>query len=184
MDKITAPCRTDYKAYRSSGTRPIESIIWILLHSTEVAATAAQIAKSFSRRTAEGSAHLTVDDNYCYRSLRNDQIPWAAPGANTKGFHIEQCGFASWSKASWMQHENMLDRAAYKVALHCHYFNIPPRFITAAGLKAGHKGISTHAEVSKAFPNSQGNHHDPGTGWPRDYFMALVKSHYDALADE
>jgi hypothetical protein len=71
----------------------------------------------------------------------------------------------------------MLKRGAYKAARHCKLFKIPPVFVTAAGLKAGKRGITTHAEVSKAFPNDAGNHHDPGAGWPAQYFVKLVKEY-------
>jgi hypothetical protein len=54
-------------------------------------------------------------------------------------------------------------------------------WVPAAGLKAGHKGITTHAEVSLAFPNKQGNHHDPGTGWPRALFVSLVQHYLETL---
>ncbi len=181
-DPIKADCHTDYKATRHSGTRPVSAITWIVMHSTEVDATAKEIAESFARPAAEGSTHLVVDDPSCYRCLTNDQVPWAAPGANTNGFHIEQCGFAKWTAAQWMAHKPMLSRGAFKVAYHCHLFNIPPVFVVSHDLGGGKKGVTTHAEVSKAFPNDQGNHHDPGTGWPRSYFMGLVSTYYNQLA--
>jgi hypothetical protein len=181
-DPINADCRTDYHAAHSSGTRPLDKITLIVLHSTE-GGTAKTIAQYFSSRAAGGSAHLVVDDSSCYRCLTNEQIPWAAPGANTQGFHIEQCGYASWTASEWNRHLKTLQRAAFKTAYHCHLFNIPVRFVNAAGLRAAKKGITTHAEVSKAWPNRQGNHHDPGTGWPRAEFIALAQKYYDELAN-
>lgn len=180
MSAIGANCKTTYKASRSSGTRPKGAVKWIVMHSTE-GGTAASIARYFASKTAKGSAHLVVDDKDCYRCLSNDQVPWAAPSANTSGFHIEQCGYAAWTTEEWEKHLPMLHRAAYKAAVHCAYFKIPARFCTAADLKAGRKGITTHAEVSKAFPNNEGNHHDPGVGWPRALFLGLVKHYLSAL---
>ena len=43
------------------------------------------------------------------------------------------------------------------------------QFIDAEGLKAGKKGVTTHAEVSKAFKKS--NHTDPGLGFPMDRIL-------------
>jgi hypothetical protein len=123
-----------------------------------------------------------VDDASCYRTLDNDQVPWGAKGANYAGFHIEQCGYAKWSAVIWKKHMNTLRRAAYKTALHCHYFNIPVRWVPAAGLKAGTKGITTHAECSKAFGGDM--HHDPGKGWPRVLFMGLVSYYHAKLAKQ
>ena len=170
---INATCRTQYKAYRTSGYRPLSAIKWIVLHDTE-GGTAESIARYFSSRNAGGSTHLVLDDHDCYRCLTNDQVPWGAKGANYAGFHIEQCGFARWSLSTWKLHIKMLRRAAYKTALHCKKFNIPIRFVGAADLRVGNKGITTHAECSKAFG---GSHWDPGPGWPKSLFMGMVRTY-------
>lgn len=181
MDVITSNCRTTYKAVHSSGVRPDSAVKLIVMHSTESDASARQIAQYFATPASGGSAHLVVDDNSCYRCLTNEQVPWGAPGANTDGFHIEQVGFAAWTAAQWEEHLSMLHRGAYKAAYHCNLFKIPATFVTAEGLKASKRGITTHAQVSLAFPNAQGNHHDPGTGWPQDLFMGLVKHYLAAI---
>lgn len=180
MDRIDAPCRTPYKAFHHGGTRSLNDVRLIVMHSTE-GGTAESIAHYFSQSNAGGSAHLVVDDNACYRCLPNNIVPWGAPGANTQGFHIEQCGYAAWTKDEWEKHDKTIERAAFKAAYHCKLFGIPARFVDAAGLKAGKRGITTHAEVSKAWPNDAGNHHDPGTGWPRDEFIQRVKDYLAAL---
>jgi len=132
-------------------------------------------------RALELAEHLVGDDDHCYRCLADNVIPWGAPGANEQGFHIEQCGYAAWTAPEWKQHLGTLKRAAFKTAYHCHKFGIPVTFVTAAGLRAGKHGITTHAEVSKAWPNDSGNHHDPGTGWPRTSFMTWVRLYYKQL---
>ena len=175
MDAIAATCHTDYMpASKTSGTRPLDAIRLLVLHSTEGGGSAKNVAEFFHGPSAEGSAHLVVDDDACYRCLANEQIPWAAPSANTDGFHIEQVGYAAWTAAEWEKHLNMLHRTAYKLAYHSKLFGIPLVFVDAAGLRAGHKGVTTHAEVSKAYPNSQGNHHDPGTGYPMRLVLNLA----------
>lgn len=173
MTPIKSSCNTKYKAYRTSGYRPIRAVKWIVLHDTE-GGNAESIARYFSSPLAGGSTHLVVDDNDCYRCLTNDQIPWGAQGANYQGFHIEQCGYARWTRTEWLKHMTMLRRAAYKTALHCVLFNIPVRFVKADDLNAGKKGITTHVECSKAFG---GDHSDPGPGWPRFLFMGMVKAY-------
>jgi len=141
--------------------------------------SAATAAAWFANPHSRGSAHLCVDDRECYRTLDNSQIPWGAPGANRRGFHIEQAGFARWSTAIWTTHLGTLKRAAYKAALHCHAFGIPPRVVTASGLRAGVEGITTHAECTRAFG---GDHTDPGRLWPRRLFMSYVRRYYGELA--
>lgn len=177
MSKISSACITTYQANKTSGYRPATAIKWIVLHDTE-GGTAESIARYFRSPSSGGSTHLVVDDNDCYRCLTNDQVPWGAKGANYAGFHIEQCGFARWSLKIWKTHLPMLRRAAYKTALHCKKFNIPVRFVDAAGLKAGKKGITTHVECSKAFG---GSNYDPGPGWPRALFMGMVRTYRLAM---
>jgi len=174
MDPIKAAChRTYFPADKTSGMRRPEEIRWIVLHSTE-GGTAESVARWFQSEASGGSTHLVVDDEECQRCLNDNQVSWGAKGANRYGFHIEQCGFARWKKDDWLLHRKTLERAAYKTALHCKKFGIPPIFRTAAGLKANMKGITTHVECSRAFG---GSHWDPGNGWPRTLFMAMVKGY-------
>lgn len=183
MDAVNADCRGGYKAVHHGGSRAGSDITLIVLHSTE-GGTAKSVAEYFTTAASGGSAHLVVDDDHCYRCLDNTQIPWGAPGANSQGFHIEQCGYAKWTAAEWKQHDKTLQRAAFKTAYHCHLFHIPPRFVVAADLASGKRGITTHAEVSKAWPNDAGNHHDPGTGWPRGHFIGLTARYYAELNND
>jgi hypothetical protein len=176
-DPITALCRRTYTAAHNSGTRDVKSVRWIVMHSTE-GATAESAASWFTNPKSQGSAHLCVDDTVCFRTATNETVVWGAPGANEHGFHIEQAGFARWSAVIWRSHRRTLQRAAYKAALHCRYFGIEPVFVTAPGLNVGRKGITTHAECTKAFG---GDHTDPGPLWPRRYFMRLVRGYYAEL---
>lgn len=177
----TANCSRQYKAIRHSGTRPLDAIKWIVMHSTE-GPTARSAAAWFTMPGAQGSTHLVLDDEECYRTLADNQVPWGAPGANYNGFHIEQAGFARWTSLMWSRnHWRMLNRGAYKAALHCRKFGIPPVFVTARGLKADKQGITTHKECTDAFQGGIG-HYDPGPGWPRRMFMLMVKRHHKKLA--
>lgn len=170
-------------AYRESGTRPLSDIKYIVLHDTEGGGSAANIASYFHGSSAEGSAHLVVDDHGAYRCLADNVIPWGAPGANTDGFHIEQLGYASWTKAEWMQHDDMLHRVAYKVAQHCKLFGIPCKYRTAAAVKAGTPGVTTHLQITRSgIGGAAGTHTDPGTGYPIGYVMALAQAYLKALA--
>ena len=125
-----------------------------------------------------GSAHLCVDDKECYRCLANEAIPWGAPGANENGFHIEQAGFARWSAVIWKSHVNTLRRCAWKTAVHCKQFGIPPVFVKADDLKVEKRGITTHREVTKAFG---GTHTDPGPFYPVSMAMWFVRRYYKQL---
>jgi len=176
MDAFSKPCsKAYYPASQRSGERPLKDIRLIVMHDTE-GGTAESIARYFASASAGGSTHLVVDDVECYRCLANTMVPWGAPGANYQGFHIEQCGYARWSAVIWRSHLRTLKRAAYKAAFHCVKFDIPAVFLDAVDLKAGRKGITTHAECTKAFGPSSG-HTDPGPFWPRRLFMSLVRKY-------
>jgi hypothetical protein len=191
VQPIQATCdRQFYPAAKKSGERSESLIHWIVLHDGE-APSAASMAEYFRSSRAGGSAHLCLDDKWCYRCLSNTTIPWGAAssfGANTHGLHIEQAGYAAWSAVIWRKHIRTLNRAAYKTALHLHRFHLPVRFVTAGGLLRGEKGVTTHAEISKASrkqdPRHARNysHSDPGRLWPRRLFMARVRHYYRELA--
>lgn len=175
---VSANCDTRFTAAYHGGIRaPADTVKWIVLHDEE-ASSAESAARYFTTKAAKGSAHLCVDDSECFRCLPNKVIAYGAPGANERGFHIEQAGFGKWSLTTWLLHRQTLRRAAYKTAYHCALFNIPPSFVFASGLALGKPGVTTHAECSKAFG---GDHTDPGLFWPRRTFMGYVREYYAQL---
>jgi hypothetical protein len=175
-----SPCRV-LRAAHDSGIRRASDIDLIVLHSTE-GGTAESVALMFSHASARASTQLVVDDEDCYRMLPDLVIPWAAPGANSDGLHIELCGFARWERAIWRGHEPMLKRAAFKAAKWCWQYKIPRRWLTVSELKTDKRGFTTHADVNAAFKRS--DHWDPGDGFPRPYFLDLVKHSYKQIVEE
>jgi len=176
-DDIRAVCHRDFTAAHDSGHRDTKLVKWVVLHSTE-GMTAAAAANWFSNPKSAGSAHLVVDGTICYRTLANDRVPWAAPGANEDGFHIEQAGFAHWSLTTWLAHRKTIERAAYKTAVHLDLFKLPAVFVGWRELRADLPGVTTHAECTKAFG---GDHTDPGPFWPRWLFMRRVRAYLAEL---
>ncbi len=176
---IKANCNTRYHARRSSGRRPLSVVDLIVMHCTQ-GSTAQAAASWFANPDSAGSAHLCVDDNFCFRTMEDNEIPWGAPGANYHGIHIEQAGFVTYSKAIWSNtHRRTIMRAAYKAAHRCKKYGISTRFLTSNQLRQGIRdGITTHYECTKAFG---GNHTDPGPNWPRFLFMALVRMYHTAM---
>ena len=192
-DPISRECRHDFAAYHHSGDRRPASIRYIVLHSTE-GDTAKDAASWFQNPNSGGSANLVVDDNTCYQTLRDDVIPWGAPPLNTHGFHIEQAGYARWSRAEWLKHEGTIERAAFKAALRVKWYKIRPVVLDVEALKQDfgpdlgngaipvnpgglNGGIVTHHTVSDAYKLS--DHTDPGTGYPIDVFMTHLAHYLD-----
>jgi hypothetical protein len=114
---IAAGCSRRYSAVRRSGTRDVAQIGLIVIHCTQ-SNSARSSAQWFENPSAQGSAHLVLDEHECYRTLDDNVIPWGAKGANTRGFHIEIAGWAEWSRDEWMKRSQALRRAAYKAAVH------------------------------------------------------------------
>lgn len=180
IQPLKASCLRDFRAVRTSGTRQLTVIRWIVLHSTE-GETARGSASWHANPNAKGSAHLHVDDRECYRTLTDDVIPWGAPGANTMGWHIEHAGRAAngpggipprWTREKWLSHKETLRRGAFKSARHAVKFGIPIKLLTTDELRAGKKGFITHAMCSKVFG---GDHSDPGSNFPLDVYMEFAK---------
>lgn len=179
IPKLNKPCSTHFRAVHSSGPRKAAQIKNVCIHSTE-GDTAEGAASWFANPKSGGSANLVIDNVSCFKTLPDLVIPWAAPGLNTQGFHVELAGHAAWSRAQWLDKRQTLDRAAYKVAQRCALYKIPPRWVGPIGLRLGVRGLTTHRAVTYAWPilaRKAGWHTDPGTGFPRDVFLSLVKTH-------
>jgi len=175
MNRYARICQQGPRASKDSGFRRAKDIRWIVVHSAE-GTSAGGVAAWFARKNATASTQLAVDDSKCIRMLPDLIVPWGAPGANENGVHVELCGYARWSRAEWLSHMDMLQMAAYRCAVWCHAYKIPPRWLHRWHLRVGRvRGITTHNEVSLAFRKS--NHWDPGQGFPRDVFLKLVKVH-------
>lgn len=174
---LSAPCNSTYHAVKSSGRRPLSVIDLHVIHCTQSSGRALGVARYFTTSNAGGSTQSVNDDNECYRCLRDDQIPWGAPGANYHGLHYEQVGFVTWSKFLWSRtHRRTIARTAWKVARDLKRYGNRPVWLTEEKLRAGERrGITDHATCSKVFG---GDHTDPGPNWPRALFMSLVKTFY------
>lgn len=178
LARLLKPCK-QRRAKHDSGPRSAGLIRHIIVHSTE-GGTAASVAAFFAT-TAQASTHLVIDDRGCYRCVPDLVIPWGAPGVNRSGLHIEHCGYARWTRAEWLQHRPTLERSAAKVASWSWTYRIPRRWVTPAQLRAGVSGFATHRDASIAFPPN-GGHHDPGPGFPKDLYLALVERYWRELA--
>lgn len=175
---IARDCSTRYHAAHDSGTRSTREIRFGIIHTTECL-HASTAAGWFSNRASQGSAHVVVDAIECYRTLVPSRIPWAAPGANQHGWHLEIAGYASWSRATWLaKPETLLERAAYKLAYHGSVYGFPMVRLKPAELKAGKRGIADHWTCTQAFG---GDHHDVGSGFPWDRFLTLARKYERAF---
>lgn len=167
-------CGAQISAVHQGGARTASQIKWIVVHDTE-GNTAEGAARWFADPASKGSTQLVVDDTSCYRTLDDLVVPWGASGANQQGLHIEQAGFASWTRDEWLSHDLTIERCAFHVADWCRTYSIPAVLLSASDMVAGSPGIATHATVSAAFHKS--THTDPGPNYPMDELLSRVRAY-------
>lgn len=151
----------------------------VVLHTMEYwerSESAEWCQQFFATSDRQGSTHCEVDNNSICRSVQDHDVCWGANGVNRSGLHIEHAGFAAQSDVDWHDEYSllMLRLSAELTATWCQKYSIPVRFVTARGLIAGERGITTHAEAEIAFP--YGGHTDPGVEFPIDLYLYLVRS--------
>ena len=158
-----------------TGGRQIDLIVIHTMEMDEKGETAEHCAEWFQNPAAQVSAHYCVDANSIVQCVRDQDVGWHAPGANHDGIGIEHAGRAKQTGREWSDAYStaMLERSAGLVAELCRKYKIPVAWLYAADLKAGRRGITTHDAVSKAF--KRGSHWDPGTGFPIERYLALVR---------
>lgn len=159
-----------------TGGRQIDLIVIHTMEMDEKGETAENCAQWFRNPNAKVSAHYCVDANSIVQCVRDQDVGWHAPGANHDGIGIEHAGRAKQTGRDWSDPYStaMLERSATLVAGLCRAYKIPVTWLYAADLKAGKRGITTHKAVSDAF--KRGSHWDPGTGFPVERYLALVRA--------
>ena len=159
-----------------TGGRKIDLIVIHTMEMDEKGDTAEHCALWFKNPAAKVSAHYCVDADSIVQCVRDQDIGWHAPGANHDGIGIEHAGRAKQTGRDWSDAYStaMLDRSAGLVADLCRKYAIPVTWLYAADLRAGKRGITTHKAVSDAF--KRGSHWDPGTGFPVERYLALVRA--------
>lgn len=186
MQGPAAPtCSRQYPAHNHGGARYMSNVSLIVLHSAE-STSAESTAKWFTTPLAPAdggpySAHVIVGDGECFRAVDDDVVAWGAGIVNPIALHLEQAGYAAWTRDQWLVHDATLRAAGGQVGGWAREYGIPLRFLRAADLLAlqasgwdkAHGGVTTHREISRAWP-SPGAHQDPGDGYPLDVLFSYA----------
>jgi hypothetical protein len=150
-----------------NGTR----VIWVVVHTAEGIRKAADL-KAFFDRSTNSSAHAVADDV----TLLDNLVPygnasWTLRNGNSRSDNLELCGFASWSRAEWINnHQGMLTNAAIWIRSRCHARGIPVVKLSPADVRAGRAGVIGHVDYTQGA--GDGTHWDPGPGFPWDVVIA------------
>lgn len=141
---------------------------------------AEEVAKYFqnpldaSKQPVKASAHICVDADSIVQCVKDRNVAYAAPGANSDGIQIECAGYGRQTRVEWLDKYStqLLLKAAEATALYLRKFYLPTQLLTAAQVRAGSPGITGHMMVSQAYGES--DHTDPGPNFPWDIFMNFV----------
>lgn len=169
---------------------PRTVVDWIVLHcmqSPDEALNRAERSARWMAGLAPGqeppmaSYHYGVDPDSIVQGVQEDRVAYGAPGANRLGIHIEHCGRAQQTRAEWLDEPGLktLDLSAQLVGGNLtQRWSIPLIYVDAAGLVAGQRGITTHHQVSLAFPRPNA-HFDPGPQFPIDLYLERARRYAD-----
>lgn len=165
-------------AYHQSGRRLGSAIHFIVGHDMEVGLREEAdeaVGRYFAMAQSGGSTNLGLDNDSITMYLPDNVIPWGAPYANTQGLHVEQMGFAHWSRKEWFDNaEGTLLRMAWLVARKCEKFDLPIKFLDAHDILAGRRGVTDHRQCTKAYKIA-GGHTDPGSGYPWEHVLSEAR---------
>jgi N-acetyl-anhydromuramyl-L-alanine amidase AmpD len=167
----------------TGGRRPVRVIVIHSMEAPEKGDTAENVARFFNTTDREASAHLCIDSDSTVRCVRDDDVAFAAPGANADGVHVELAGFARQTEREWLDPFGvlMLERAAVATAEYCMKYAIPIQRLSNSELaNKTNRGIVSHAQVSEVFKKS--DHTDPGSAFPWDFFLERVSHHHRQAA--
>jgi hypothetical protein len=122
------------------------------------------------------SSHYVTDELETIQCVADTDTAWTAPGANADGLHLEQCGYAEWSRDHWLNDRDAyatLTRTAALVAAKCAEHLVPLRILTPADVAAGTAGVCDHYAITLSGVGN-GDHWDCGGGYPIDVLAALA----------
>ncbi len=153
----------------------------IVIHTAEGALTTKALGNYFANAATEVSSHVGIDDEGTEQYVDYSQESWSVRSANPISDDAELCGFAAWSRGTWINdHMPMLHNAAAWISERCAARGIPCVHLTTAQVAAGKPGVIGHVDWTNAMHD--GTHTDPGQNFPWDVVMALATGTTPAAA--
>lgn len=172
-------------SYTKGRTRPVQIIAIHATHGSEGDLSAENGVSWDKRRTDGTSCHIFVDSNSALREVPDtDRAHHARYHGNQIALGLEICGRADQSAAQW---DDAVSRATLRNAANvtaqlCQIHKIPVRRLSVSETRAAYYnaagsrpfGLAGHIDFTKAFPEDDGDHTDPGTYFPWARFLAMV----------
>jgi N-acetyl-anhydromuramyl-L-alanine amidase AmpD len=161
--------------------RPDGKPLWIVIHDMEASETSrtAENTAAYFANPGDGrnvSSHYTVDNDSVVQCVLLKDSAWTVgnrPG-NNRGINWELSGFASQSRAQWLDDFGLAMFGQIRPILRSDAakFGIPLTRRTVAELKAWKPGITSHNDLRLAFGGT--THTDPGPNFPWDVFLSMM----------
>lgn len=163
------------KWFTTATGRKFDLIVVHDMEYPERLTAAEDVAHFFAGGSTQASAHFCIDADSIVQSVLEKNVAWHAPGANSNGIGLEHAGYAAQRADEWADAYSAAELAlsAQLAAVLCKKYAIPAAYVDVAGLLAGHRGITTHNNVSLAF--KQSSHTDPGPNFPMARYIDLVR---------
>ena len=149
----------------------------VVIHDEEFPlgdSSAEAIANYFAQPDhGDSCAHYVIDRDSERHVVADGELAYHAP-PNGGTIGIERDGYASWNAAQWNSPaaQQTTCRVAARTAELTVRFNLPPVWRSVGETAQNLPGVTSHANRSKAFRQSE--HSDPGPAFPTAAFMALV----------
>lgn len=163
-------------------------VMFSVIHYTagsERATSAEDGAAYDARRTDRTSCHQFHDRDSTVACVDTTDTAHAARHhGNLLGVQHELCGTAQ-TRAQWLDPASYgtLLQAAQWVAADCRKYGLEPRRLSVSETRRawteypnGPRGIVGHVDCTQAFPEDNGDHTDPGEGFPWDVFLDMVRA--------
>ncbi len=173
--------------HSGKGNKPVRRVV---VHSAVMPCEpgrARQLGNMNRLGSTGGSWHYSTDPAETFQCSWDSYVCWHAP-PNLHSLGIEMADHPAprpdtrvkrllWNlRRSWRwagkNHRRMLQRTAQLTAELVVLHDLPAVWLSPRKLRAGHKGVTGHAQVSRAW--GQSSHWDPGW-WPRRRFMRKVR---------
>jgi hypothetical protein len=156
----------------------------IVLHDTEGANIPHSIAdlvglgSFFGESSVQASAHVATDsDGNSGRYVSDRKKAWHCMAYNSASLGIEQIGFVSQSRSTWLKNWRQLRETARWVAYWSHRYGIPIRRAAVSDGTVTRSGVIRHMDLGII----GGGHVDPGVNYPFNRVLWMARAYKAAL---
>jgi hypothetical protein len=170
MAKIKRKWMPSPSYHSRGGIKPYK----IILHTAEGATTIESLGNFFANGSNQVSSHTGADDkkDILGEYVTRGNAAWTQAAYNEEAVSLELCGFAKWSRSTWLnQHSNMLHNAARWVAEEAAHYGIPIVALNNSQAQGGGRGVCEHVNLG----SGGGGHVDCGSGFPMDKIIEWAK---------